>query len=158
MTFPVVGASGPSGWEVAAAVGTIGGAAATLLAVVAALVVGARDRRAADRALQQQLDAQRDARAREHHLDLLLELQSLLAITIVYRGGPQSREAELKMVGLLLALPDAGPLPALRHFAGRHLAAFDGMATVLDVYGDEEQLTEWARAELATQIRRVAAA
>src|SRR4051794_16966960 len=94
-----------SGWEVATAIGTILGAAATAAAVIAALLIGAKDRRAADAALRRQIEAAERARKREHELDLLLSLSKQVAVRASLRGTREATEAEAVGLGILQALP-----------------------------------------------------
>ncbi|GAA1154836.1 hypothetical protein [Nocardioides aquiterrae] len=145
-----------SGWDVLTSIGTFVGALATAAAVIAALLINRRDRRAADEALTQQLRAQRIAREREHHLDLLINLQQQVAQAD--RDGAAFELGE----SLLLALPDASALPATRRLFAPSREEFASLPQYEDVYmGVDPSANKWlmrqhAKGEVAGEIRRVA--
>ena len=101
-------------WDQITAIGAFVGAFATTAAVIVALVLGAKDRRAAQESVEQQLAAQGAARSREHELDLLLQLQAQVARYLAYRNMPQQGEADEMIRGILLAIRDPAGLPATR--------------------------------------------
>lgn len=107
--------SAVSGWDKAAAIGTITAAVATALAVIAALIIATQDRRAAnDNAKKQrkaaqanlvhQIDASRQQATREHQVDLLLRLAEQLAAM----QSPEYRDQD-KLKGMIRALMYAIP-------------------------------------------------
>jgi hypothetical protein len=100
-------AASTTGWDVAAALGTIAAAVATAAAVVVALVVGAKDRRAADGAVQAQMAAARRRAAQEHEIELLLAINDQVARYRAHPGAPQQAEAQAVLRGLKHALPEA---------------------------------------------------
>lgn len=94
-----------SGWDIATALGTVAAAIATVAAIVAALVVATTDRRAADKAITEQMEAARNRQSREHEIELLLSINGQLARFRAYPGAPQQAEAQEVLRGLKHALP-----------------------------------------------------
>lgn len=112
-------------WEIATAVGTILVPFAAAAAVIVALVVGARDRRAADHALQEQPNAARDRRASEHaelrkrqmqvhDIQLLVQLNQAIAGYEAHKGAPYGNEWATIARGLLQALPSTNSYRQLK--------------------------------------------
>ena len=149
-----------SGWDVAAAIGTIGGATATLLAVAGALWIGKRDRDAADQAVRAQIEAQAASRRREHEVDLLLDLNRSIAKWVANQGMPQQREAVAVLYGLLHSLPEQTQqnLIAAERLTGSVTWGPDGRAKFVVAYPrihPEKQPAELAAAAQAEVTRRL---
>jgi hypothetical protein len=103
-----------SAWDVATALGTVGAALFTAVAIGVALWLGRSDRKAAEEALQEQLLANREAASRDHEVGLLLRLAECLATMTA--SGSSSEKHEARRLGrvVLMALPSPGTLAVTR--------------------------------------------
>jgi hypothetical protein len=118
-----------SGWAIATAIGTIGAAVVTAIAVGVAIVTGIKDRRMAERTaaedrraaranVQAQLKASRRRAELEHEVDILLKLQLQVG---EYQYCHDTHDTEHRastylsyIRGLVYALPDQNELPGVR--------------------------------------------
>ena len=139
-------------WTKVATVAQVVGVLLTLAAVVAALEIATTDRRAARRA-----DDQR------RHVDLLLRIQALIAG--VEQGRDDFRTWAL-IRGLVAALPEATPVPAVRQtYGGKELFKPRGLEDMKalhrahpNIKGAEWQSEDYLLTEVAHAIRWIGGA